>query len=133
MKSTQVLVGSRLSRSVFAPARAAHRSEMSLGELPAVILDVVVACAGEEHGWRLEVTSAPPCGPHRDECCAVRLGRCRWMGGNGDRAEFRPEMAPRRGRVAAWPVLLLRPGGDGPTHMRLQQAANPGWAMATRQ
>ncbi len=119
-----------------APARAAHRSEMSLGELPAAVLDVVVECAGFEHGWRLEVVSSSLQATSM-ECAAVRLGKCRWMG--GDRAEFRPSwrhvaVALRRG-----PYYLLRPGGDGPTHMRFppgyRQATNgqaivPGVAMA---
>ena len=62
---------------------------MSLGDLPAVILDVVVACAGEEHGWRLEVVSSSLQATSM-ECAAVRLGKCRWMGGNRGTTEFAP-------------------------------------------
>ena len=72
---------------------------MSLGELPAALLNVVVQAAGEEHGWRLEVAS-PALRATSMECCAIRLGRCRWS--YGDRAEFRPSwrhvaVALRRG------------------------------------
>ena len=99
------------------PACAAHRSEMSLGDLPAVILDVVVACAGEEHGWRLEVVSSSLQATSM-ECAAVRLGKCRWMGGNRGTAEFAPSwrhvaVALRRG-----PYYVLRAGIFHRTHMR---------------
>ena len=92
---------------------------MSLGELPAAILDVVVECAGFEHGWRLEVVSSSLQATSR-ECAAVRLGKCRWMGGNRGLAEFAPSwrhvaVALRRG-----PYYLLRPSGDGQRHMRFQ-------------
>ena len=71
------------------PACAAHPSEMSLVELPAAVLDVVVECAGFEHGWRLEVVSSSLQATSM-ECAAVRLGKCRWMGGNRGTTEFAP-------------------------------------------
>ena len=92
---------------------------MSLGELPAVILDVIVACAGEEHGWRLEVVSSSLQATSR-ECAAVRLGKCRWTAGDRAGTEFKPSwrhvaVALRRG-----PYYLLRPGGSGQRHIRFQ-------------
>ena len=92
---------------------------MSLGELPAAILDVVVACAGEEHGWRLEVVSTSLQATSM-ECCVARLGKCRWTAGDRAGTKFRPcwrhvAVALRRG-----PYYLLRPGGNGPTHMKFQ-------------
>ena len=88
---------------------------MSLGDLPAVILDVVVACAGEEHGWRLEVASHSLRATSM-ECAAVRLGKCLRMG-DGRNAEFAPSwrhvaVALRRG-----PYYVLRPG-NGQTHLK---------------
>ena len=99
------------------PACAAHRSEMSLGDLPAVILDVVVACAGEEHGWRLEVVSSSLQATSM-ECAAVRLGKCRWMG--GDRTEFGPSWRHVAVALRRCPYYLLRPGGYGHTHIRFR-------------
>ena len=92
---------------------------MSLGELPAVILDVIVACAGEEHGWRLEVLSSSLQATSR-ECAAVRLGKCRWTAGDRAGTEFKPSwrhvaVALRRG-----PYYLLRPGGNEQRHIRFQ-------------
>ncbi|CAH0380103.1 unnamed protein product [Pelagomonas calceolata] len=89
---------------------------MSLGELPAVILDVIVACAGEEHGWRLEVVSSSLQATSM-ECAAVRLGKCRWMGGNRGMAEFRPSWRHVAVALRRCPYYLLRPGG-GPKHLR---------------
>jgi hypothetical protein len=114
-----------LTGQCVAPARAAHRCGISrravkmLGELPAAVLDVVVQAAGEEHGWRLEVASASLLATSM-ECCAVRLGKCRWTAGDRAGTEFKPcwrhvAVALRRG-----PYYLLRPGGNGPTHMRFQ-------------
>ena len=93
--------------------------EMSLGELPAAVLDVVVQSAGEEHGWRLEVAS-PALRATSMECCAIRLGKCRWTAGDSAGTEFRPcwrhvAVALRRG-----PYYVLRHGGNGPAHMRFQ-------------
>ena len=99
------------------PVCAAHRSEMSLGDLPAVILDVVVACAGEEHGWRLEVVSSSLQATSM-ECAAVRLGKCRWMG--GDRTEFGPSWRHVAVALRRCPYYLLRPGGYGHTHIRFR-------------
>ena len=88
--------------------------EMSLSELPAALLNVVVQAAGEEHGWRLEVAS-PALRATSMECCAIRLGRCRWS--YGDRAEFRPSWRHVAVALRRCPYYLLRPGGDGPTHI----------------
>ena len=52
------------------------------------------------------------------ECAAVRLGKCRWMGGN--RAEFRPSWRHVAVALRRCPYYLLRPGGNGPTHMKFQ-------------
>ena len=94
-----------------------RRAVKMLGELPAAILDVVVQSAGEEHGWRLEVAS-PVLRATSMECCAIRLGKCRWMGGNRGMAEFAPSwrhvaVALRRG-----PYYVLRAGIFHRTHMR---------------
>ena len=85
---------------------------MSLGELPAAVLDVVVQSAGEEHGWRLEVASAGLRATSM-ECAAVRLGKCRWTGGTRGTAEFAPSwrhvaVALRRG-----PYYVLYSGSNG--------------------
>ena len=93
---------------------------MSLGELPAAVLDVVVECAGFEHGWRLEVVSSSLQATSM-ECAAVRLGKCRWMAGNRAGTEFKPSwrhvaVALRRG-----PYYLLRPGSFELKHMRFPQ------------
>ena len=92
---------------------------MSLSELPAAILDVVVQSAGEEHGWRLEVAS-PALRATSMECCAIRLGKCRWMGGNRGTAEFRPSWRHAAVALRRGAYYLLRHGGDGPTHTRFQ-------------
>ena len=89
---------------------------MSLGELPAAVLDVVVECAGFEHGWRLEVVSSSLQATSM-ECAAVRLGKCRWMGGNRGTAEFAPRWRHVAVALRRCPYYLLRPGGDGPTHI----------------
>ena len=94
-------------------------SEMSLGELPAAVLDVVVQAAGEEHGWRLEVASHSLRATSM-ECAAVRLGKCPWTAGDSAGTEFRPcwrhvAVALRRG-----PYYLLRPGGNEQRHIRFQ-------------
>ena len=88
---------------------------MGLGELPAAVLDVVVECAGFEHGWRLEVVSSSLQATSM-ECAAVRLGKCLRMG-DGRNAEFAPSwrhvaVALRRG-----PYYVLRPG-TGQTHLK---------------
>ena len=80
---------------------------MNLGELPAAVLDVVVECAGFEHGWRLEVVSSSLQATSM-ECAAVRLGKCRWMG--GDRTEFRPSWRHVAVALRRCPYYLLRPG-----------------------
>lgn len=97
------------------PACAAHRSEMSLGELPAAVLDVVVECAGFEHGWRLEVVSSSLQATSM-ECAAVRLGKCRWLGGNRGTAEFAPSWRHVAVALRRCPYYLLRPG---PHYLRL--------------
>ena len=80
---------------------------MSLGELPAAVLDVVVQAAGEEHGWRLEVASHSLRATSM-ELAAVRLGKCRWMGGNRGTAEFAPSWRHVAVALRRCPYYLLR-------------------------
>ena len=92
---------------------------MSLGELPAAVLDVVVQAAGEEHGWRLEVASHSLRATSM-ELAAVRLGKCRWMAGNRAGTEFKPSWRHVAVALRRCPYYLLRPGGYGHTHIRFR-------------
>ena len=99
---------------------------MSLGELPAAVLDVVVECAGFGHGWRLAV-ALPSLRATSMECAATRLGKCRWMGGDRAGTEFKPCWRHVAVALRHCPYYLLRPGGFGQTHLRF----DPSGAMMT--
>ena len=74
---------------------------MGLSNLPAVVLDVLVEFAGYEQGWRLEIASQSLKAASM-ECAAIRLGKCRWVGGDREGVAFKPSWrhvaaATRRG------------------------------------
>ena len=74
---------------------------MGLSNLPAVVLDVLVEFAGYEQGWRLEIASQSLKAASM-ECAAIRLGKCRWVGGDREDVAFKPSWrhvaaATRRG------------------------------------
>ncbi len=92
---------------------------MSLSELPAAVLDVVVECAGFDQGWRLEVASAGLRATSM-ECAAVRLGKCRWTAGDRASTEFKPCWRHVAVALRRCPYYLLRPRGNGPTHLKFQ-------------
>ena len=60
---------------------------MGLSNLPAVVLDVLVEFAGYEQGWRLEIASQSLKAASM-ECAAIRLGKCRWVGGDREGIAF---------------------------------------------
>ena len=62
---------------------------MGLSNLPAVVLDVLVEFAGYEQGWRLEIASQSLKAASM-ECAAIRLGKCRWVGGDREGVAFKP-------------------------------------------
>lgn len=75
--------------------------DMGLSNLPAVVLDVLVEFAGYEQGWRLEIASQSLKAASM-ECAAIRLGKCRWVGGDREGTVFKPSWrhvaaATRRG------------------------------------
>ena len=75
--------------------------DMGLSNLPAVVLDVLVEFAGYEQGWRLEIASQSLKAASM-ECAAIRLGKCRWVGGDREGIAFKPSWrhvaaATRRG------------------------------------
>ena len=93
---------------------------MSLSELPAAVLDVVVECAGFDQGWRLEVASAGLRATSMD-CAAVRLGKCRWTAGDRAGTEFKPCWRHVAVALRRCPYYLLRPGSFELKHMRFPQ------------
>ena len=75
--------------------------DMGLSNIPAVVLDVLVEFAGYEQGWRLEIASQSLKAASM-ECAAIRLGKCRWVGGDSEGVAFKPSWrhvaaATRRG------------------------------------
>ena len=96
---------------------------MSLSELPAAVLDVVVECAGFDQGWRLEVASAGLRATSMD-CAAVRLGKCRWTAGDRAGTEFKPCWRHVAVALRRCPYYVLK-SCNGQPHIVFREPRSP--------